>query len=220
MLYQLLLAAGGVVLAALSLIKLIRTDVLAITPLHVLIGNVHLCDCLGGTMAGATVLVCSVLGFCASYSGKRVSYFIAYGLVLAAMISSVVLAFVKLRQEESASQLYAHFDRLWNEAPESTILQIQATGQCCGFDSYTDRFQEPCTEYDERVGCYEGIIRDTYLHTIHSAATPCIVLIAVLGAAFFLNLAMAVVVKRNDKQERFSVSQRQPFDAWHKAVFQ
>lgn len=41
MLYQLLIAVGGITLAALSLVKLVRTDVLAIVPLHVLVGTVH-----------------------------------------------------------------------------------------------------------------------------------------------------------------------------------
>ena len=37
-------------------------------------------------------------------------------------------------------------------APSS---EYQEMGECCGFEGYEDRVQEPCTEYVERLGCWE-----------------------------------------------------------------
>lgn len=162
--------------------------------------------------------VSAVLGFCLAHSSKRGGYFVAYGMVLVGTLALAVFGLVRifiLKANEGD-----HLSRLWNTASDATVHAIQSQGQCCGFASYFDRIQLPCTKFDPAVGCYGGFMRDRYLNLLNASLGPSILLVSVLLLAILLDIGMLLVIYYEQEDEKMSISKRQPFDAWHRAVFQ
>ena len=175
---------------------------------------------IGGVASGASLLILGILGFYAGYAGKKQRHFVAYGLTTAAMLGLTILGMIRIKTELGTSMTYKIFSQYWDAAPDSSILRIQEIGECCGFEEYDDRMQEPCTEYVEKLGCWEAIIRPTHTELLKEAFVPCVIVIGLLSVAILLNIGMALAVRKESKKRRPSIAQRQPFDAWHKAVFQ
>lgn len=171
-------------------------------------------------MSGASLLILGVLGFYAGYAGKKQRHFVAYGLIATAMLGLAIFGVIRIKTEMSTSMTKRTFSRYWDIAPDSSILRIQELGECCGFADYEDRLQEPCTEYVEKIGCWEAIISPTHTQLLREAFVPCVLITGLLSIATLLNIGMARVIKRESRDKRPSIAQRQPFDAWHKAVFQ
>ena len=144
----------------------------------------------------------------------------AYGLTTAAMLGLAIFGMIRIRTELDTSMTYRTFSQYWDAAPDSSILRIQEMGECCGFEDYEDRLQEPCTEYVEKMGCWEAIIEPTHTELLREAFPPCVIVIGLLSIGTILNVGMALVVRSESRSKQPSIAQRQPFDAWHKAVFQ
>lgn len=176
--------------------------------------------CVGGMASGASLLILGILGLYAGYAGKRQRHFVAYGLVATGMLGVSIFGVIRIKTEMNGFVARRTFSRYWDGAPDSSVLRIQEMGECCGFEGYEDRVQEPCTEYVEKLGCWEAIIRPVHARLLKQAFVPCILISALLFTATLLNIGMALVVKEEVKERRLSIAQRQPFDAWHKAVFQ
>ena len=171
-------------------------------------------------MSGASLLILGTLGFYAGYSSKKQKHFMAYGLIATSMLGIAIFGMIRIKTEMNMSMMKKTFSRYWDIAPDSSVLRIQEMGECCGFASYDDRLQEPCTEYIEKIGCWEAIIGPTHARLLREAFVPCVLIAGLLCIAILLNIGMALVVRREVKNKRLSIAQRQPFDAWHKAVFQ
>ena len=120
-------------------------------------------------MAGALLLILGVLGFCAGYAGKKQGHFVAYGLAAAAMLGLAIFGLIRIKTEAGTFAIERVFSVYWDEAPDSSVLRIQELGECWGFSSYEDRLQEPCTEYVERIGCWDAIIRPTHAQLLQEA---------------------------------------------------
>src|SRR5262249_33530576 len=155
---------SGVALGAFTMMRLLKAPILALLPMDILIGTVMINHGkLGGLASGASLLILGVLGFYAGYAGKRQRHFVAYGLTTAAVLGPAILGVIRIRAELGPSPTtYRAFSQYWDAAPDSSILRIQEMGECCGFGDYEDRLQEPCTEYAERIGCWEAIIEPTH----------------------------------------------------------
>ena len=128
------------------------------------------------------------------------------------------------------------FSTFWETTSPTLLTLIQSEGQCCGFDSYSDRVLEPCKKYAEAVGCWT-VLRDEYGYYLH-LFTPSLLLLTSMCAASALIALILIIVRLNGKrskseddsvpatgfyyeqqEEPFRINRSQPFDAWHKAVF-
>jgi hypothetical protein len=175
---------------------------------------------IGGMASGASLLILGVLGLYAGHWGTRQRHFVVYGLMATGMLALATFGVIRIKTEMGTSMTKKTFSHYWDDAPDSSILRIQEMGECCGFEDYEDRVQEPCTEYVERLGCWEAIIRPAHTRLLRQAFIPCTIITALLLIATLLNIAMALTIRRERESKRWSFAQRQPFDAWHKAVFQ
>ena len=72
--------------------------------------------------------------------------------------------------------------RLWNKLPDDTALAIQTMGQCCGFNNYTDRIQEPCIRFQQQVGCGK-IMAGYYVKAVDRLTVYLWVFLSIMAAA-------------------------------------
>jgi hypothetical protein len=170
------------------------------------------------------LLTIAILGICAAVSNQpRGGYYIALGLGSICQLVAALGIYLWMRQQKDEKTLKPHMSHIWNTCSDSLAYSIQTIGQCCGFNNYADRIMNPCVEWAPEIGCYEAIMRDVYLYTIKLAAIPYLVMIGLSAAATVAFAVEFLVHRSNTKQDPLVAKvkvQRQPFDAWQKAVFQ
>lgn len=168
-------------------------------------------------VGGSTILM-GLLGMCICYSSQRRPFFFGYGILMAGILAVSILGTVQLLAAKS--QVRKHFNHIWNTSPDRFAQMIQAKGQCCGFDSYTDRIHEPCKAFEPKVGCFPGFMKDRYLSALKYLLVPLLALVVASGLALVLDLAMFAVIYFELEDERKCIRKQEPFDTWHKAIFQ
>jgi len=214
------LGIGGLAAAVFCLILLVTAPIQSISPTDLTIG---------GMVVGIVLMLTALIGALTTMrmtdsspddpgrSTTTISL-VTYALLLAGLVGCTIGGLVILARSNSDSTIEAHLDRLWNTTNVSTALQIQTWGQCCGFRDYADRIQQPCTEYQQEVGCFEPM-RSFYAQRLDLMWMPGLVLL--IGECVGLLLALIILYLRyRDDQEAKLIGDRQPFDSWQKAVFQ
>ena len=166
--------------------------------------------------------------------GARVRWIVLDAILMAFLATIFVLATLhSIRQSTDISSVTKkQFSTFWETASPTMLTLIQAEGQCCGFEGYTDRVLEPCKKYSEAVGCW-NVLKDEYAYYLHFL-TPALITLASLcmaaGIIAFILLIMRLRSSRREKSEggnglyyetdeSFKINRSEPFDAWHKAVF-
>jgi hypothetical protein len=207
--YQLVLAGAGLALAILSLTLLSTSPILAISPREILVG---------GLVLGIILMFVTALGAIGTTSERNAPALYGYMLLMTAVLSVTIWGVTEVGISLQDSSIETHLDSLWMNAETSTILQVESWGQCCGFHNYTDRIQEPCTKYEQEVGCLDPM-RSQYQARLTTMLAPGMVLL--VGECFGVALTGMILwlAWREGRQAKL-VGERQPFDAWHKAVFQ
>jgi hypothetical protein len=166
--------------------------------------------------------------------GARVRWIIVDAILMAFLAAIFIIASLRsIRQSATIStSTKKRFSSFWGKASPTMLILIQAEGQCCGFEGYTDRVLEPCKKYSEAVGCW-SVLKDEYAYYLHLLTPALIVLASLCTAASltaFILFIMRLRTSRNEKSEggnglyyetdeSFKINRSQPFDAWHKAVF-
>lgn len=206
--YHFLLALGGLTLAILSLTLLVNSPVIALSPASFLIS---------GLVGGMIIMLIAFVTAWGIKSNHRI-LIIVTALLSLALTSLGIVAVIQVEGARQQDSIQAQLDRLWDDAPTPIIVQIQTWGQCCGFTSYIDRFQEPCTLYADEVGCLEPMrrVREGKLRAL---AGPAAVMVVGQAVGLILVIIIAWAGWREERRAQL-VGERQPFDAWHKAVFQ
>jgi hypothetical protein len=208
--YLTILTIGGAALAILAITLLSTTPVLAIAPKSSLIG---------GMLIGVLLMLTSALGAVGAHrETARPALYFSAGLV--AMLIGMTLWGVWLIGGSLSDdvRLESNLSSMWDTAPTATIVQIESWGQCCGFASYTDRFQEPCEAYTPEVGCLEPM-RKQVTSKLTALLVPSTFVLVGQGIGLGAILILLWALWRHDRQAKL-IGERQPFDAWHKAVFQ
>lgn len=207
--YQVALACGGIALAVLSLTLLLTSPLLALAPKNLLIG---------GLVIGVLLLFVAAIGTVGATQEKGGPALWAYVCLVSILLVMAVYGVASIGNALKESSLEKSLSTLWDTAPARTIVQIESWGQCCGFFNYTDRFQEPCTAYEEEIGCWEPM-RSAVQGQLTAMMVPATVLLVGEALGLALTLLLAWALWRADRQAKL-IGERQPFDAWHKAVFQ
>lgn len=236
--YQLLFACmgTGVVILAASIILANGNGIKPPGPILV-----------SGLVVGVLLTVICAIGAYGSTSHDqnkpiRIGALIIYAVLMGALVSLIFVG--GLRVEEflaKPEKIDIYLDQVWDGLRDSSVAKIQAYGQCCGYLDYDDRVVEPCTHYEPQVGCRDVMI-DIFKPKTRNSVTVALVL-AICGLfGLFLDTLMlfSVIVapcipkktkKKNIDDDLIFQSDaetggikfegnRQPFDAWHKAVFQ
>lgn len=166
--------------------------------------------------------------------GARVRWIVLDAVLMAALAGFFIFAALHSIRKTAAitGSVKKQFSRFWETASPAVLTLIQAEGQCCGFEGYSDRVLEPCKKYREAVGCWT-VLQDEYAYYLH-ILTPILICLGALSAAAGLIALILLVMRlryrnKNDNasgnglyyetDESFKINRSQPFDAWHKAVF-
>lgn len=207
--YQVVLAIAGLVIAIMSLTLLVTAPIMAIAPQNVLVGGLVLGIIL--------IFVCAIGAFgVMDETGK--SPLVGYLLLMIAVLAVTIWGNVGIGSLLKETSVEERLDRVWMQSDTATILQIESWGQCCGFHNYTDRIQEPCTKYQQELGCFE-LMRGQYQSRLAGMLAPSLVLlVGELGGVALITLILWLEWREGRKAKM--VGDRQPFEAWHKAVFQ
>ncbi|PJF17715.1 hypothetical protein PSACC_02474 [Paramicrosporidium saccamoebae] len=204
-----MLACAGLAMAILSLTLLATSPILAIAPRAILIG---------GLVLGIILMFVTALGAVGATNDRNSPALVGYSLLMLAAIGVTIWGVSSVGMSMKDPEVEGYLDRVWMDSDNGTILQIESWGQCCGFHNYTDRIQEPCTKYAEEMGCYE-LMKGQYEESLTVMLVPATLLLVAECVGLALNLAVLWLVWREGRQAKL-VGDRQPFDAWHKAVFQ
>lgn len=190
--------------------------------------------CLTALFSFVSFLVIGVKKKTDGARGARVRWIVLDAILMSFLTAIFVFAALRsIRQSSDISTAAKkRFSSFWETASPTMLTLIQAEGQCCGFEGYTDRVLEPCKKYSEAVGCW-SVLKDEYAYYLHLLTPALMVLASLCGAASliaFILLIMRVRSARKEKREggnglyyetdeSFKINRSQPFDAWHKAVF-
>lgn len=207
--YQLLLACGGLALAILSLTMLLNSPMLAVTPREILVG---------GLVLGILVVLVTALGAFGTIKEHNKPALLGYMILILALIGVTITGVAVLGSSLKEDRLLGTLGNIWDSVDNTTALQIESWGQCCGFLNYSDRIQEPCTRYQEEVGCYQ-VMRVLYESKLAMIVVPLTVLLLGECVGLIFNMILLWLSWRETYQSKM-IGDRQPFDAWHKAVFQ
>jgi hypothetical protein len=166
--------------------------------------------------------------------GARVRWIVIDAILMAALASVFFYsALTTVRQSTNlTTTAKPRFSKFWESASPTLLTLIQAEGQCCGFDGYTDRVLEPCKKYSEAVGCW-SVLQDEYAYYLHLLVPALFILASLCTTAGLIALIFLVMRLRSARKnkneggdglyyetdESFRINRSQPFDAWHKAVF-
>ena len=216
--YQFIIVMAGLGTSVYSIVRLFGTPIKELQPTILLFGKSRLT--IGGILIGLLTIIIGTVGLLTHFGNKSAMRFLVLEVALILLFCVAVFATVHVKEESNMDQIRSRFSRMWDTAEDSLILRIQDIGECCGFESYEDRIQDPCTEYEQRIGCWSGIIEPVYMHTLKEIIVPGSILTVVLGIGMLLNLLTVIAVIKDSKPIKVLNGQRQPFDAWHRAVFQ
>lgn len=207
--YQLILAGAGLGVAVLSLTLLTTSPILAISPKELLVG---------GLVLGILLMFVTALGAFGTTHDRHTPALVGYGVLMAAVVGVTIWGISAVGVALHEDSIVSHLDSLWLDSDTQTVLQIQSWGQCCGFNNYTDRIQEPCTKYAQELGCFE-VMKGPYQSRLTSLLVPGTILLIGECLGITLSILLLWLVWRESRQAKL-IGDRQPFDAWHKAVFQ
>lgn len=207
--FQLAMAGAGLAMAILSLTLLTTAPIIAIAPQSVLVG---------GLVLGIVLIFVTALGAFGVMDERNTPALVGYAILMLAVTGVTIWGVTAISGSLQDSDIETHLDRIWIDSDTSTVLQIQTWGQCCGFNNYTDRIQEPCTKYAEEVGCLQ-MMKGQYEARLTSMLVPSTILLIAECIGIVLNGLVLWLSWREGKQAKL-IGDRQPFDAWHKAVFQ
>lgn len=196
-------------MSILSLTLLTTSPIMAIAPQPVLVG---------GLVLGLVLTFVAVLGALGAFDEHNTPALVGYGILMLALTGVTIWGIAAINTNLQDAKVEAQLDKIWMQSDTTTVLQIESWGQCCGFHNYTDRIQEPCTKYSEEVGCFE-VMRRPYEARLTSMMIPSTILLACEAVGMLGNLVVLWFIWREGKEAKL-VGERQPFDAWHKAVFQ
>ena len=166
--------------------------------------------------------------------GARVRWIVLDAILMAFLAAIFILAALhSIRQSaDISSATKKQFSTFWETASPTMLMLIQAEGQCCGFEGYTDRVLEPCKKYSEAVGCWT-VLKDEYAYYLHFLTPALITLASICMAAGIIAFILLIMRLRSSRREKseggnglyyetdesFKINRSEPFDAWHKAVF-
>lgn len=207
--YQLGLASAGLAMSILSLTLLTTSPIMAIAPQPVLVG---------GLVLGLVLTFVAMLGALGAFDDQNTPALVGYGILMLAITGVTIWGITAIGSYLQDEHVETQLDRVWMQSDTNTVLQVESWGQCCGFHNYTDRIQEPCTKYSEEVGCFE-VMKKPYVARLSSMMVPGTILLACEAIGMLGNLLVLWLIWRESKEAKM-VGERQPFDAWHKAVFQ
>lgn len=189
--------------------------------------------CLTALASFVSFLVIGVRKRTDGARGARLRWIVIDALVMAALAVALLLSALLALQHSANLSVSAKqkFSAFWETASPPLLTVIQSEGQCCGFDSYTDRVFEPCKKYKEAVGCWT-VLRDEHGYYLHLLTPALFILASLCCASSLLSLILLVQRLRSSKRDKgndngyyyeqdesFRINRSQPFDAWHKAVF-
>jgi hypothetical protein len=207
---QIAYGTGGIAVSVFGLVLLLSAPLSIVNPISLEIGELVL---------GVVMLCAAIMGILAAVTGKPV-LFVAYGLLLATILIASAFGYSNTLMWGRHGFTHKRFSNLWDRLDDTTVLQVQDYGQCCGFDSYTDRIQEPCKRFREQVGCYDTMA-GFFKYQLNRLRVPALMVMVVTCLVFLATAALFWFVRRQRRQDkRKLIPDRQPFDAWHKAVFQ
>lgn len=207
--FQLALAGAGLAMAILSLTLLTTSPIIAVAPQPVLVG---------GLVLGIVLIFVTALGAFGVLDERNTPALVGYSILMLAVTGVTIWGVTAISGSLQDGTVEEHLDHVWMDSDTPTVLQIQTWGQCCGFKNYTDRIQEPCTKYQEEVGCFPAM-KSQYTARLTSMLVPSTVLLIAECVGILLNGLILWLSWREGKQAKL-IGDRQPFDAWHKAVFQ
>lgn len=241
-LWRLIFSLFHLITTVLALIVVVgATVVYGTEPLGLLIPQDSLVTVLvGGSLtalvAFVSFLVVGVRKRTDGARGARIRWIVLDSLLMSGLAGGFLLAaLMSINQASNISKsIKSKFSSFWQTASPTLITLIQSDGQCCGFDSYSDRVLEPCTKYSEAVGCWT-VLRDEYGYYLHLFTPALLVLTCVCAASAFIALVLVIlrIYGKHSKsdpsanggfyyeqqEEPFRINRSEPFDAWHKAVF-
>ena len=243
-LWRLIFALSHLLAAGVAVILVVGgTVVYGTEPLSLLIPQDALVTVLaGGSMtallAFIAFLIVGVRKRTDSANGARLRWIVLDALLMLGLAAAFLFsALANMRQSSNISKsAKTRFSSFWETASPTLLTLIQSEGQCCGFDSYSDRVLEPCKKYAEAVGCWT-VLRDEYAYYLHLFTPSLLILTSICAASALVALTLLIVrltSKRRSKsdnadtatgfyyeqqEESFRINRSQPFDAWHKAVF-
>lgn len=165
--------------------------------------------------------------------------------IICTLLAAVGVQFARTHESETFTK--QHFDKLWQTLPDDVVMNLQQYGQCCGFANGTDRVQEPCQRYRERVGCFtvmENYYLDQLYKIIPTAWTVLGLCLMGLTSGALLWLAQELEDRRESakagtamntgtqsayEQNPYCAKQQddppgtpklqQTYDAWHRTIF-
>ncbi len=216
--YGLVLGALGLAFAVLAVVLLASGPTPMVLPQDLLAGAVV----IGLLVVAANIVGAVGVRLNRSRSVKVASVLLALVIVgLLAAALAVALKETLAVQQDGTGAVLAELSGAWNRVSDATAVRIQAWGQCCGFYDYGDRAVDPCTKYAPEVGCAEPAAA-LYMRRVTAMVAPLAVL---LGGALVGLLLQAALLRRtwgesSAAAEAKFIGDRQPFDDWHKAVFQ
>lgn len=241
-LWRLIFALFSLLTTGVALVLVIGgTVVYGTEPLPLLIPQDGLLAVLAGgsitaLLAFGSFLIVGVRKRTDGARGAKIRWIVVDALVMAGLSAAFLFAaLANIRQSSNIDKsAKSRFSSFWEKTSPALVTLIQSEGQCCGFDSYTDRILEPCKKYAEKVGCWT-VLRDEYGYYLH-LFTPALFVLASMCAASALIALILLIVRLNGKrnkndqeadgtfhyeqqEEPFRINRSQPFDAWHKAVF-
>ena len=208
-LLQVVFLAGGLGLSILSIYFLVSADLPVLNPVGLEIG---------GIILGVLSIITAVFAGLAAVFRHR-AFFALYGLLLSAILIMSAVGYSRLQAMAKPAYTHRVFSDLWDAMDGNTLLQVQAYGECCGFNDYNDRLREPCQRYRQQVGCYQ-VMEAFFAHQLNYLLAPLIALMAISLVNAGVMLVLFILLQRKRQHDRKKlISDRQPFDAWHKAVF-
>lgn len=148
------LTLAGVGLGVISLVFILNESRPELTPREML---------WSGLGTAFVIVLTGILGMMCNMKvaepSQQRSAFKCY-LILAAIVAGIMGGALRYSKVSTKGDVNtSNMSRIWNKLPDETALAIQSMGQCCGFSNYTDRIQEPCIRYIEKVGCGQIMTR-------------------------------------------------------------
>jgi len=167
-----------------------------------------------------------------------------YLVLMGGLLSVLLIGGVRLDDFlDNEERVHQYLDGVWDGMRDQAAARLQQYGQCCGFSDYGDRAMEPCTVYEPQVGCREVMVdlfrpRTTNAVTMAFVLAVCLVIGILLDGILLGALVLRLILGSRTPSAKGGApddlpddgtalgasfkfeGNRQPFDAWHKAVFQ
>lgn len=207
--YQIIFGTVAFIMGVSCAVMLFSAELVFLAPEESLI--------MGGIMSALAILIASLGAYGCWKRKGGVSIRIATGLLFGLMVLLAMGIFIQYTRPSSRKYL----SNLWDTMDKGEIYKIQNVGECCGFTDYNDRIQEPCKQYHEQIGCSE-FMEEVYVPLVDKAMIPWVALWLFTVCAILIHITLISITLYEEKKARdgrFVLGERQPFDAWHKAVF-